>query len=220
MAKKTSSKVTTTSSPAGDSKLVTGQILAEAIKSAAAKKQAQKVKIKLDENATLPEYAHDGDLGMDVKATAVEYDFLMDAYIYHTGIYCESKRGLGCFLMPRSSIRKTDVSLANGVGLVETFQYRDEIIFTFKPRESRDEKEEAEALHRWSHLPWYKRIFTRLTDCIVPMTMEDMLDLKPYDVGDKIGQIVWLNFPNVKLEVVDKLSETERGKGGHGSTGK
>jgi dUTPase len=52
------------------------------------------------------------------------------------------------------------------------------------------------------------------------MTMEDMLDLKPYDIGDKIGQIVWLNFPNVALEVVDKLSETERGKGGHGSTGK
>jgi dUTP pyrophosphatase len=220
MAKKTSSKVTATSSPTGDSKLVTGQILAEAIKSAAAKKQAQKVKIKLDEGVTLPEYAHDGDLGMDVKATAVEYDFLMDAYIYHTGIYCESKRGLGCFLMPRSSVRKTDVSLANGVGLVETFQYRDEFIFTFKPRESRSEKEEAEALYRWSQLPWYKRIFTRLTDCIVPMTMEVMLDLKPYDVGDKIGQIVWLNFPNVKLEVVDKLSETERGKGGHGSTGK
>jgi dUTPase len=194
--------------------------LEEAIKKAATKNKTQKVKIKLDEEVEMPLYAHVGDLGMDVKATAVEYNFLMDAYIYHTGIYCESKKGLGCFLMPRSSVRETEAYLTNGIGLVETFQYRGEIIFTFKLRESRLQKEEASALYKWSNLPWYKRIFTRWGDCIVPMTMEDMLDLKPYCVGEKIGQMVWLNFPEVELEKTDKLSETERGKGGHGSTGK
>jgi hypothetical protein len=122
--------------------------------------------------------------------------------------------------MPRSSVRETDAYLTNGIGLVETLQYRGEIVFTFKLRETRFQKEEASALYIWSNLPWYKRIFTRVTDYIVPKTMEDMLDLKPYCVGEKIGQLVWLNFPSVELEVVDELSETERGEGGHGSTGK
>lgn len=40
-----------------------------------------------------------------------------------------------------------------------------------------------------------------------------------YNVGDKIGQLIILPYPQVQLEQVDKLSETERGEGGYGSTG-
>ena len=41
-----------------------------------------------------------------------------------------------------------------------------------------------------------------------------------YDVGDKIGQIVVVPFPKVEFEEVDELSDTSRGEGGFGSTGK
>lgn len=41
-----------------------------------------------------------------------------------------------------------------------------------------------------------------------------------YDVGDKIGQIVVVPFPKVEFEEVDELSDTSRGNGGFGSTGK
>ena len=41
-----------------------------------------------------------------------------------------------------------------------------------------------------------------------------------YDIGDKIGQIVVVPFPKVEFEEVDELSDTSRGDGGFGSTGK
>ena len=41
----------------------------------------------------------------------------------------------------------------------------------------------------------------------------------PYQVGDRVAQMVVLPYPNVALFESDKLSETERGEGGFGSTG-
>lgn len=43
---------------------------------------------------------------------------------------------------------------------------------------------------------------------------------KKYNVGDKIGQIVVLPVPELNFEVVEELSDTKRGEGGFGSTGK
>jgi len=42
----------------------------------------------------------------------------------------------------------------------------------------------------------------------------------PYQVGDRIGQIVFVPIPDVELVESDELSETARGTGGYGSTGK
>lgn len=42
---------------------------------------------------------------------------------------------------------------------------------------------------------------------------------KIYAVGEKIGQITILPFPQVEFEESEELSETERGTGGYGSTG-
>lgn len=41
-----------------------------------------------------------------------------------------------------------------------------------------------------------------------------------YAVGDRIGQIIILPYPVIEFEEVDELSETNRGDGGFGSTGK
>ena len=40
-----------------------------------------------------------------------------------------------------------------------------------------------------------------------------------YKVGDRIGQLVIMPYPEVEFEEVDELSETSRGAGGYGSTG-
>lgn len=42
---------------------------------------------------------------------------------------------------------------------------------------------------------------------------------KPYEVGDKIAQLIIMPYPKVEFKVVDELSATERGENGHGSTG-
>ncbi len=46
------------------------------------------------------------------------------------------------------------------------------------------------------------------------------LDGMYYDVDDKIMQIIILPYPSIEFEFVDELSETERGEGGFGHTGK
>lgn len=43
---------------------------------------------------------------------------------------------------------------------------------------------------------------------------------KPYEVGERIAQFIIMPYPNIKFIESNKLSETERGEGGHGSTGK
>ena len=42
---------------------------------------------------------------------------------------------------------------------------------------------------------------------------------KSYYPGDKIGQLLIVERPTVKLREVEELSETNRGDGGFGSTG-
>tara|TARA_R110002126_G_scaffold167211_3_gene314934 strand:+ start:329 stop:796 length:468 start_codon:yes stop_codon:yes gene_type:complete len=41
-----------------------------------------------------------------------------------------------------------------------------------------------------------------------------------YDVGERVGQIVIMPYPQVEFNEVDELSDTDRGEGGFGSTGK
>jgi len=43
---------------------------------------------------------------------------------------------------------------------------------------------------------------------------------KSYEVGDKIAQLIIIPYPIVEFEEVEELSNTDRGDGGFGSTGK
>lgn len=44
-------------------------------------------------------------------------------------------------------------------------------------------------------------------------------DTAPYELGNKIAQLIIMPYPTITLKEVDELSETTRGTGGHGSTG-
>lgn len=41
-----------------------------------------------------------------------------------------------------------------------------------------------------------------------------------YDIGDRVGQIIFIERPDVNLNEVEELSDTKRGTGGYGHTGK
>jgi dUTP pyrophosphatase len=43
---------------------------------------------------------------------------------------------------------------------------------------------------------------------------------KEYEIGDRIGQIVIIKYPTIEFVESEELSETERGAGGYGHTGK
>ena len=41
-----------------------------------------------------------------------------------------------------------------------------------------------------------------------------------YNVGDRIAQLIIIPYPEVTFEEVDELSESDRGEGGYGSSGR
>lgn len=45
------------------------------------------------------------------------------------------------------------------------------------------------------------------------------LNTVPYGLGSKVAQLIIMPYPQINLIETDELSETERGTGGHGSTG-
>ena len=91
-----------------------------------------KVKIKkLHSDAVIPTYAKRGDAGIDLVATSMKLDCTQ--ITYGTGLAMEIPEGFVGLVFPRSSIRKTDLSLSNSVGVIDS-GYRGEIQATFNQR--------------------------------------------------------------------------------------
>lgn len=191
-----------------------------------------KVKIKkLVPEAVIPAYAKDGDMGMDVTATSVEYDKKLDCFVYHTGLAFEVPRGYGMLIFPRSSNRKTNSYMANHVGILDS-GYRGELLLCFKYKESvpfilssfRSDKF-LERIANNVDIKDAKALATALIKTSNDIVDNDveldkfMMNFAPYKVGDRIGQIVIVPYPTIEFEETDTLSESERGTGGHGSTG-
>lgn len=188
---------------------------------------------KLDKNAVIPQYAHDGDVGMDLTAISVEYDREHDMYIYHTGLAFETDKHYGIFLFPRSSNRKTDAYLCNHVGIADSAIYRGEIILCFKNRTSLEVRaaikksesficrlsSESFIVCNGSNLTFNLPNIAKDAENIRNWVYDNPMDFAPYQVGERIAQMVVLPYPNVKISVREELSETERGSNGFGSTG-
>lgn len=187
---------------------------------------------KLNENAVIPSYAHYGDVGMDFTAISVEYDEKLDMYIYHTGLAFESDFHYGQFLFPRSSNRKTDAYLCNSVGIADSAIYRGEILFCYKNRDSinaiAESKANAAMIEYYTtcnveqnNLQLWIRKGIEIYNDTKEKVYNEVKELKyaPYKVGDKIGQMVMLAYPNVKLIECEELSSSDRGVNGFGSTG-
>lgn len=168
-----------------------------------------KVNIKrLSENAVIPQYAKPGDAGMDVIATSVN---ITDDYIeYGTGLAFEVPKGYCMLIFPRSSNSKKDLLLANSVGLLDS-GYRGELKLRFK-RCYRIENKPSEATDNeftTTSILWGENVENyRVNAC------------NWYSVGDKVGQIMIIPYPQIEFNEVEELSETDRGSGGFGSTGK
>lgn len=189
-----------------------------------------KVKIKkLDPKAVIPTYAHDGDVGMDLTAISVEYDEEKDMYIYHTGLAMETDKHYGILLFPRSSNRKTDAYLCNHVGIVDSAIYRGEIMLCFKNRDSIRTKATTDMLLKYLNENFDKAEYAKPEKSVQEIvnsayhefmwTTHHPMSFAPYKVGDRIAQMVVIPYPNVNTEIIEELSETERGEGGFGSTG-
>ena len=158
---------------------------------------------KLDEKAVIPQYAKPGDAGMDVVATSIN---ITDDYIeYGTGLAFEVPEGYCMLIFPRSSNSKKDLLLCNSVGVLDS-GYRGELKLRFK------------RTYRAKHLGSNETLnVATFEHSMVP---HDVLIVEQmYNVGDKIGQILILPYPQIEFNEQKELTDTARGTGGFGSTG-
>lgn len=133
---------------------------------------------KMNPNAVMPKQGTAGAAGFDL--TAVSLKVTETTLKYDTGIAVEIPPGYVGLVFPRSSVCKTGLSLANGVGVIDQ-DFRGSISLVF---------------YKGAEL------------------------IEAYSYGDRIGQLLIVPIPAVEFMEVDELSETERGAGGYGSTGR
>lgn len=165
------------------------------------------VKIKkIHENAVIPSYSKDGDAALDLTATSKEYDSDGNV-VYGVGLAFEIPKGYVGLLFPRSSNAKKDLLLSNSVGILDS-GYRGEVMFKFKQSfRIVDFFTLIKIRLGFKKSKFYKKVScTNLSN--------------NYNIGDRIGQIIILPYPQIEFKEVEELTETERGKGGYGSTGK
>ena len=163
---------------------------------------------KLVENAVIPTKAHPTDVGFDLTATKVN---ITEDYVeYETGIALQLPVGYFAFIVPRSSNSKKDLLLANSVGTIDQ-AYTGELKFRFK-----------------------RVLMPVMQDVMIAPPTGDVLkdsqntrkmpglayrDDHIYKVGDKVGQLIILPYPEITLIETDELYETDRGDAGFGSSG-
>ncbi|MCA9487591.1 MAG: dUTP diphosphatase [Nanoarchaeota archaeon] len=135
-----------------------------------------KVKIKkISQEAKIPEYAHEGDAGMDVYAISkTENENFVE---YGTGLAFEVPKGYVMLIFPRSSVTKKDLMLKNSVGVLDS-GYRGELVLRFRKLGEND-----------------------------------------YEIGERVGQIMIIPFPEIEFEESESLEDSSRGEAGWGSTG-
>lgn len=179
--------------------------------------------VKIHPNAVVPEYAHDGDVGMDLYAVSYNWNEEYDFYEYHTGLKMESLDHTGAFLFPRSSIRKTNCYLANSVGIADIMIYRGEIILCFKDRTSAEMR-----IKNAGNEAFFEVLTTSNASEAMNAKKKAEYEMKeriknlefaPYrDLSKAVGQMVVSEYTKVIFNEVTKLTDTERGEGGFGST--
>lgn len=168
---------------------------------------------KLVPEAKTPFKAIDIDAGFDLYATSIEET--KDFIVYHTGIAVEIPEGYVGMVFPRSSVTKYDLMLKNSVGIIDA-SYRGEIMCRFT-KVINDVYHDATILERPSGFWGFLK---KLQKCDYIDLLYLPRKIKTYEVGDRVAQIVFMELPKITLIESDGLSDTERGTGGFGSTGK
>ncbi len=150
-------------------------------------------------NCILPHKSISTSVGYDCYVSRRE---LKDGAIwYYLGFSAQLPQGHFAMLPSRSSIVKTDLVQANGVGIIDA-DYQGEWAFVTKlmPRVTEDF---SGVILKTVFKLFYPEYFT------------------VYNVGDKCCQFIVLQSPDTTIkEVTEFTNQTKRGTNGFGSTGK
>lgn len=165
----------------------------------------------------LPIKAYDTDAKYDVFAIKRTYDSDKDCWIYDTCLRLEPQEGYWISLVPRSSNRKTECYLPNSVGTGD-YGYRGSYLFSYKPRTSAAVRNAINILIQAVSALCSVTGLTRWRSSVESLRVENK---PPFEVGDRIGQMSVEKVHTIEFIEADlNPDKTERGAGGHGSTGK
>ena len=162
---------------------------------------------KLSEKACVPSRAHSTDAGYDLVAVSRTFDE-NGCVVYGTGLAVEIPQGHVGLLFPRSSNAKKDLLLSNSVGVIDS-GYRGEVTMKFRS-----------VMHFYNPLRlWWQKFVTGRKRSGTRLRLYASFN-RLYDVGERIGQLIIIPIPDIEFEESDALSDSERGEGGYGSTGR
>jgi dUTP pyrophosphatase len=165
-----------------------------------------KTKVKLlDEGAVVPQRAHKSDTGYDLTFIGV-HKIVGDVVFFKTGVSIEPPSGYYFEVVPRSSISKLPLSMANSMGVIDE-HYRGEILIPVRIHH----KHESLSSPADSFAGGLVRIFGSRPQTITA-TAQLILREKP-----RLFQAILRKRNNCDF-VAEDVSETERGDGGFGST--
>ena len=122
---------------------------------------------KLHEDAVVPSYAYPGDGGLDLTAVSIETDHRdliggLKTITYSTGLAIQLPPGYVGLLFPRSSVYKTDLTLANCVGVLDS-NYLGEVKFKFR-LQGRKAYEVGDRVGQLIIMPYPKVIFEEVEE--------------------------------------------------------
>jgi dUTP pyrophosphatase len=150
---------------------------------------------KKHDNARDPVQATDMAAGVDLRAAEIVRDTKHELWL-DTGIAFDIPEGIYGDLRARSSVSETGLFLANGAGVIDP-DYTGTVQFRF---------------YKIGRCVWVNDI-----EKVKPRFYT--AEPKKYQVGDRVGQVVFQPYLNADLEETDALSDTARGEDGFGSTG-
>lgn len=87
-----------------------------------------RLKVIMDPDAGyVPEYAHDGDAGLDLRSTENTLIPIGQSKLIGTGLRCEIPDGCVGLVFPRSGLGSKGITIRNAVGVVDS-GYRGEVM--------------------------------------------------------------------------------------------
>lgn len=165
---------------------------------------------KIHDNAVIPVYLKDGQVSMNISSVSVDYDEDTDQYIYHTGLkISKMPDGLYAYLKPCNSTNDCYISDYMGFGESE---YEGEIIVMFKNRTSIDVRN---MLEEWKYMKSVTsgmeldknkstgETISEMKGKSTEFSLPHPYDYKPYEVGENICEVVFVNSPFVKFREVE-----------------
>ena len=168
-------------------------------------------------DAVIPTRGSVGAAGFDL--TAVSLKRAADLYIYDIGIALEIPEGYYAAIYPRSSVFFTGLELTNCVGIIDS-DFRAPISAIFREVPG-DQHARRLALHplfpgktglMHPYKPGDRIAQLIIQPCVVPVQGRLM--------HDGCIEVLPVEMHDIEFVEVDELSQTARGAGGYGSTGR